>query len=193
MSVIWVNCYCFRIIHEKWRDVQGPFLDQINHLKTVDYIQVHLGESFTTSPVHLGPHALLESLWQEDTDSKGDPINLVVPREASGVDPFLNIVEEVRNAGLKVQVYVNSSNLLERWRSIDDSLQRLPNPAEIPNITGRWKNWCDTSTVAQAFIASKTYHTDPDWPERHYMFCYAEFVLKEYAIRYASNGIYIKP
>lgn len=163
-----------------------PFLDQIKDLRTVDYIQVHLNESFTRSPVHLGPHTLLESLWQGDVDSNGDPLNLVVPRAASGKDPFLYIVKDVREAGLKVQVYLNSSNMLERWRTIDDSLQQLPNPSAIPDITERWKTWCDTSSVAQAFIDSKSYHRDPDWPERHYMFCYAEFILKEYALRYGN-------
>ncbi|MDX2431298.1 MAG: hypothetical protein QNK35_10210, partial [Bacteroides sp.] len=39
---------------------------------------------------------------------------------------------------------------------------------------------------AQAFINSKAYHVDTAYPTRHYIFCYAEFVLKEYAIRYGD-------
>ncbi len=46
--------------------------------------------------------------------------------------------------------------------------------------------WCDTNEEAQAFIKSKAYHVDTAWPTRQYMFCYAEFVLKEYAIRYGD-------
>jgi hypothetical protein len=162
-----------------------PFLEQIKGLKTIDYIQVHLNESFTGSPVHNGPHDLLESFWQGDTDSiTGEPINLIVPRAASGRDSFLDWLNEVKAAGLKNQVYINSSNLLERWKG--SPAYRIPNPPEIPNITERWKNWCDTSTVAQTFINSQSYHTDTLWPERQYMFCYAEFVLKEYAVRYGD-------
>ncbi len=159
-----------------------PFLEQIKNLRTIDYIQVRLGEPFTGSPVHLGPSELLESLWQGDTDSNGDPINLVVPRAASGRDPFLDILLAVRKAGLKTMVYVNSSNMLLRW----DGDERIPAPQAYPDITERWKNWCNTTAEAQAFINSQTYHTNPDWPERQYMFCYAEFVLKDYAIRYGK-------
>ena len=89
-----------------------PFLEQIRGLKTVDYIQLHLGESFIYSPVHLGPHELLENLWQGDTDENGKPVNLVVPRASIGRDPFLDLIHDVRKAGLKVQVYVNCTNML---------------------------------------------------------------------------------
>ncbi|MDO6792089.1 T9SS type A sorting domain-containing protein [Tamlana sp. 1_MG-2023] len=170
-----------------------PFLNQISHIKTIDYIQVHLGESSIKSSVHMGPHALLESFWEGDTDSNGDPINLVVPRAAYGEDPFLEIVKDIRAAGMKVMVYVNSSNMLSR-DGVGGS-----NPDYIPNITERWKAWCDTNPQAQAFIASQPYHTgvwdaatstyvdaEVQFPERKYMFCYAEFVLKEYAIRYGD-------
>lgn len=168
-----------------------PFLNQISHLKTIDYIQVHLGESSIKSPVHMGPHPLLESFWEGDTDANGDPINLVVPRASFGEDPFLEIVKATRAAGMRVMVYVNSSNMLNRVGS--------SNPDYIPNITERWKAWCDTDPEAQAFIASQPYHTgvwdaatgtyvnaEAQYPNRKYMFCYAEFVLKVYAIRYGA-------
>ncbi|ANW96097.1 glycoside hydrolase family 107 [Wenyingzhuangia fucanilytica] len=170
-----------------------PFLNQISHIKTIDYIQVHLGESSIKSSVHMGPHSLLESFWEGDTDANGDPINLVVPRASYGEDPFLEIVKAIRAAGLKVMVYVNSSNMLSREGPGGS------NPDYIPNITERWKEWCDTNAEAQAFIASQPYHTgvwdetsktyinsETEFPERKYMFCYAEFVLKEYAIRYGD-------
>ncbi|MCC4831804.1 hypothetical protein LMH66_04075 [Shewanella sp. 10N.7] len=168
------------------------FLAQISHLKTIDYVQVHLNESYINSPSHLGPHELLESFWQGDTSPLGEPINLVVPRASRGVDPFLEMIKKIQKDGMKVQVYLNSSNLLERSAT-------LANPDYMPNITERWKKWVDTNPEAQAFIASQPYHTgiwDADtqsyvdasetYPERKYMFAYAEFILKEYAVRYGE-------
>ncbi|MFC2090016.1 hypothetical protein ACFLT1_04505 [Bacteroidota bacterium] len=146
---------------------------------------MHLGESFVYSPVHLGPHALLESFWQGDTNENGTPINLCVPRASIGRDPFLDLIHDVRDAGLKVQVYVNCTNMLYFWRG--DPPWQVDPPRGLPNLTERWMNWCDTNEEAQAFIKSKPYHVDPEWPTRHYMFCYAEFVLKEYAIRYGDQ------
>lgn len=155
------------------------FLESISHLKTIDYLQLHLNDSYIKSPVHIAPHEILESLWQGDTDTDGKPINLVVPRAATGVDPFLEMAKATQAAGLKVQVYVNSSNMLERGADI-------ANPASFPNITERWKAYCDSDPEVQAFIASQAYHDDPEFPERKYMFAYAEFVLKTYAERYGD-------
>jgi len=170
-----------------------PFLDQISGLRTIDYLQVHLGESSIKSSVHMGPHELLESFWQGDTDGDEDPINLVVPRASFGSDPFLEIITATRAAGMRVMVYVNGSNMLSRDGPGGS------NPDYIPNITERWKAWCDSNPEAQAFIASQPYHTGiwdaesetyvdaaVEYPERRYMFCYAEFVLKVYAIRYGE-------
>ncbi|MDF7806355.1 hypothetical protein P4E94_02825 [Pontiellaceae bacterium B12219] len=159
-------------------DDYDAFLDQISGLKTIDYIQLNLGMSYIYSPVHLGPHALLESFWQGDTDEEGKPINLVVPRASSGIDPLGEWALATKAAGLKVQVYVNSSQMLQRGD--------IPNPAVIPNITERWKTWCDTNTAAQAFIASQPYHTNGIDENRPYMFCYAEFILKDYSLRYGE-------
>jgi hypothetical protein len=155
-----------------------PFLEQIKHLQTIDYIQVHLGESSIKSPVHIAPHPLLEKFWQGDTNSSGEPINLIVPRESTGIDPFLNILRAIKTAGMKTQVYVNSSNMLERDGNT--------NPSYIPNITARWKQFCDTDPEVQTFINSQPYHTHPDYPNRQYMFAYAEFILKAYSERYGE-------
>ena len=167
-----------------------PFLEQIEGLRALDYIQLHLGESFTTSSVHLGPHALLESFWQGDVDEHGNPVNLVVPREASGRDPFLDMLLAVKAKGLKTQVYVNASNLLLRRNIIKGEVVILPNPKELPNITKRWMEWCDTDPKAQAYItdlrSKKQFNIDGDFPERKYMFCYAKFILKDYAVRYGD-------
>ncbi|WP_372846875.1 Ig domain-containing protein, partial [Pontiella sp.] len=159
-------------------DDYEAFLNQIDGLKTLDYIQLNLGMSYIYSPVHLGPHDLLESFWRGDTDDDGEPINLIVPRASSGIDPLGAWARATQAAGLNVQVYVNSSQLLQRGD--------IPNPSVIPDITERWTTWCDTNTAAQAFIASQSYHTNGINLNRPYMFCYAEFVLKPYSIRYGE-------
>jgi hypothetical protein len=153
------------------------FLNQISHLKTVDFIQVGLASPYIYSPVHTAPHPILESLWQGDTDTNGNPINLVVPRAAID-DPFLSWIKAIRAAGLKTEVYVNSANLLE-WISVDDA------PSAFPDFSERWIAYCDENL--QDFIDSKDYHTDGANDDRRpYMFCYAEYILKEYAIRYGD-------
>lgn len=160
-------------------------LAQISGLKTLDYIQLHLGESSIKSSVHIAPLEILESLWQGDTDAAGAPFNLIVPRASSGVDPFLEMVEQSRAAGLKIQVYINSSTMLRRVNDNEPD-GYTPNPDYIPNITERWKALCDTDPTIQAFINSQPYHIDEDHPERQYMFAYAEFVLKAYSERYGE-------
>lgn len=153
------------------------FLDQIADLKTIDYIQVALTSPNIFSPTHTGPHPIIESLWQGDTDTNGDPINLVVPR-ASEDDPLLNWLQALDAAGLKAEIYVNSYNLLAR---IPDSI-----PSAYPDLSARWENYCDTNPTVQAFINNHPYLEDGDPERRKYMFCYAEFILKEYAIRYGD-------
>lgn len=154
------------------------FLSQISGLNSIGYIQIKLSEAFIYSPVHTAPHSVLESLWEGDVDANGDPINLIVPRTSSGVDPFLNWITAIRAAGLKNQVYVNSSNMLERVG--------FTNPATFPDVTARWKAYCDTNPTVQSFINSHPYINAGDPENRKYMFCYAEFILKEYAIRYGD-------
>ena len=157
------------------------FLKQIEDLRTVDFIQLHLAESYTSSPVHFAPHDLLESLWQGDMQG-GKPKNLVVPRKATGFDPFLDALQKSKAAGLKTMVYVNSANMLRFQRRG----KILNPPRHISEINDRWKHWVDTNSEAQAFIASQPYHKDPEFPGRHYHFCYAEFVLKDFSLRYGK-------
>jgi hypothetical protein len=159
------------------------FIEQIADLKTVDYIQLHLNGSNVDSPVHSAPNDTLESLWGENAvdDASftiGDTYNLVVPRAVSGIDPFSDWLTAVRAAGLKTQVYVNSSNML--YRTDTD------NPDAFPDITERWYDYCDESAAVQAFLDSKPYYRDDDYPDREYMFCYAEFVLRDYAKAYGE-------
>lgn len=163
------------------------FLTQIADLKTIDYVQTHLNGSNVDSPVHAAPNDLLESLWGEDAVdpedfTAGDTINLIVPRAAAGVDPFGDWLEAVKAAGMKNQVYLNSSNMLYRYDT--------DNPDDFPDITERWQEFCDESEAVQAFLDSKPYYRESDnsddYNYREYMFCYAEFVLRDYAIAYGD-------
>ena len=154
------------------------FLQQIAHLKTIDFVQSHLGDQFTTSAAHFAPSVLLESLWEGDLDADGKPINLLVPRIASGDDPFFDILTAIKTAGMRNMTYVNSSNLLSR----EGEAVR----PEIPNIEERWTHFCDTSPTAVAYLDSQSYHRDAAFPNRHYMFCYTEFVLKPYSLQYGD-------
>jgi len=153
------------------------FLAQISDLQTIDFVQVALTSPNIFSPVHTGPHEILEALWEGDTDSNGDPVNLVVPR-ASAPDPLLSWLTALDAAGLKSEIYVNSYNLLARN---PDGI-----PDDYPDLSARWEAYCDTDPTVQAFINSHP-HLDPDDPPRRkYMFCYAEFILKAYAVRYGD-------
>lgn len=152
------------------------FLDQISHLKTVDFIQVGLASPYIFSPTHTAPHEVIESLWEGDLDDNGKPINLVVPRAAVD-DPFLSWLLSIRAAGLKTEVYVNTCNLLN-WHNAGI-------PGVFPDLSERWKTYCNENY--QDFIDSKAYHTNGTHDDRRpYMFCYAEFILKEYAVRYGD-------
>jgi len=157
------------------------FLSQIKDLRTLDFVQLPLTNPSIYSPVHSGPHDLLEKLWGGDLDSTGNIINLVVPR-ASAEDPLRTWLVAVKAAGLRTQLYVNSFNLLARN---PDGI-----PAAYPDISQRWMDWCDTSSEAQNFLNSLSYHTegmtDSTNTRRHYMFCYAQFILRVYALRYGA-------
>ena len=167
------------------------FLDQVKDLNMLGYIQIPLTQPFIYSPVHKAPHDILESLWEGDVDSDGNIINLVVPRASSGKDPFLKALENVKAAGLRTEIYVNLANMTQSWRVPNSGPNQKDNPPEIPNITERWKNWCDTNAQAQSYINSASYISTPPTNnylvnERKYMFCYTEFILKEYSERYGD-------
>jgi hypothetical protein len=152
------------------------FITQIKDLRTIDYVQLPLTCPSIFSPTHAGPHDIIESLWEGDTDASGNIINLVVPR-ATEDDPLLRWLKALRAAGLRTEIYVNSYNLLARTIGTTQT--------DYPDISVRWKNWCDTNSDAQTFINSQSYHVNGD-NRRAYMFCYAEFILKEYAVRYGD-------
>ncbi|MDA7747248.1 hypothetical protein N8878_07965, partial [Psychromonas sp.] len=173
-----------------------PFLDQMADFKTLDFIQVKLNDGYIYSPVHTAPHKLLESFWYDDgidRDESGEPLqNLVVPRwgDLSSDEPESDQLKEwlvsIKAMGFKTQIYMNTGNMVR------DTI-----PGTFPDVQTRWMEWCDTNTEAQAFLNSETYrtaaydaetgeYTDTSFTERAYMFCYLEFVLKDYAVRYGD-------
>jgi hypothetical protein len=98
----------------------------------------------------------------------------------------MNWLVSIKAMGLRTQVYMNTGNMV-----------RTTIPDGFPDVQERWMEWCDTDTEAQAFINSEPYrtaaydaetgdYTDSSYSERGYMFCYLEFVLKDYAIRYGD-------
>ncbi|MGJ8676367.1 MAG: hypothetical protein ACSHX0_02490 [Akkermansiaceae bacterium] len=150
-----------------------PFLDQINHLETIDYIQIGLNCPSICSPAHMAPHPILESFWHDRTLMR----NLTAPRASEG-DPFLSWLNAIEAQGLRAQVYVNAANLLP--------IRPNSTPPPISDIPERWKTYCDTDDEVQAFIESHPHIKKGDPINRKYMFCYAEFILKDYAIRYGN-------
>lgn len=151
-----------------------PFLEQIKDLKTIDYIQIHLNESYIYAAAHTAPHDVLESLWQGDIDEDGNPLNLIVPRASTGKDQFLDWLTAIKARGLKTQVYVNSGHLL--WDL----------PDEIVDVQDRFKTWCDTDSAAKWYLNKQDYRKSDTYPDRQYMFCYARFILQEYSLRYGD-------
>ncbi|MEI6893007.1 MAG: hypothetical protein V5783_12690, partial [Pontiella sp.] len=168
-------------------------LDQIKNFRTLDSIGINFSDGATQSALHFAPHKLLESLSEGDTDEDDNRINLVVPLwgDLSLDDPendtFLERILEIKAAGFNVKGYTNSENFIGSNHIMYDV------------FCDRWKTWCDTNEMAQAFINSQPFHTgvwnrttglyedaSATYPNRKYMFCYAEYVLKDYALRYGT-------
>ena len=86
------------------------------------------------------------------------------------LDQLLKVTE----AGFMVQAYSNCENFIGN------------NADQFDEFEASWKNWCDTNPAAQAFINSQSYHRKAGFPDRPYMFCYAEFVLKYHSQQYGQ-------
>ncbi|MGJ8672758.1 hypothetical protein [Rubritalea sp.] len=175
-----------------WNGGQGD-VENIKHLKTIGSTIARLNEGAIGSGNHNAPHNLLESIALGLTAVGGSAIVAPVPtwgdlsQSEPQDDPFLAEILEVRNAGIGVKVYSNSENFVGS------------NTVDLTAFTERWKEYCDTDPEVQAFINSQPYHTGiwnsttqqyedatATYPDRKYMFCYAEYVLKEYSLRYGK-------
>jgi len=171
------------------------FLDQINDLKTVDYIQLHLNGSGIQTPHHAAPHPVLEALHSTKWDSTLENALIVPP--ASDGDNFMVWLKAIKAAGYRTQVYLNGANVMKRHekKAPCTHLPQYDHPASIPTISDVWKRYCDANF--QEFIDSRPTHTEQylesavvqqgdttGHPHRKYAFCYTEYVLKTYSERY---------
>ncbi|MDQ8179584.1 LamG-like jellyroll fold domain-containing protein [Pelagicoccus sp. SDUM812005] len=163
--------------------VDASLIDsRLKALKTLDAFQVRLSEGASLSAQHFAPHKLLESLvgGSEVVPPWGNP-SLDEPEN----DPIMDQILDIKSAGFKVKVYLNSENFVGS------------NQSQFDQFVASWMAYCDTDPEVQAFIASQPYHTgiwdagvggyvnaETQYPYRKYMFCYAEYVLKEFALRY---------
>ena len=173
------------------------FLDQIENLKTVDYIQLHLNGSGIQTPFHAAPHPVLEALHSTRWDSLLENAMIVPP--ASDGDNFMAWLKAIKAAGYRTQVYLNGANMMKRHvnKAPCTHLPQYDPPTSIPTISEVWKRYCDSNY--QEFIDSRPTHTEQyeesavvqqgdstGHPDRKYAFCYAEFVLKTFSERYGT-------
>ncbi|MGJ8678530.1 MAG: hypothetical protein ACSHX0_13530 [Akkermansiaceae bacterium] len=175
-----------------WNGGQGD-VDNMTNLKTVDSTIARLNEGASGSGTHNAPHKLLESIALGETEVGGDEIASPVPTwgdlslDEPESDPFLEEILGIRNTGIGVKIYSNSENFVGN------------NNVDLETFYLRWKEYCDTNAEVQAFINSQPFHTgvwnsttqqyedsSATYPKRPYMFCYAEYVLKEYSLRYGQ-------
>ena len=165
-------------------NVGNMVLDQLTDFKTIDFAGVGFNSGASTSADHFAPNRLLEIL------ANGEPENLHVPTwgdlslDEPQNDPQLARILAVKEAGLQVQAYTNSENLAG------------DNADQFVVLADRFFDWCDTDPAAVAFLdkpymtgtwdrGRETYVNTGDYPNRKYMFCYAEYVLKDFGLRYA--------
>ncbi|TCS38988.1 Ig domain-containing protein [Reinekea marinisedimentorum] len=156
--------------------------DRLKSLKTLDGFGVGLTDGASLSAQHYGPSKLIESLdgGDEVVPTWGD-LSLDDP-ETDDVMDYINIIKD---AGFKVKMYTNSENFVGT------------NQDQFVEFVESWMAYCDTDPDVQAFINSQPYHTGiwnsatgdyedatDTYPLRKYMFAYAEYMLKEYSLRY---------
>ena len=146
-----------------WSGVHPNLLDEkMLSLRTLDGFGVGFTSGASQSALHYAP-SRFRSL------PGGDEV--FPPNNDTDV---LNQMIKVTEAGFMVQAYTNSENFVGN------------NAQQFVEFAESWKNWCDTDPEAQAFINSKSYHTKSGFPDRKYMFCYAEFILKELSLQYGQ-------
>jgi len=147
-----------------WSGVHASLLDErMFSLRTLDGFGVGFTNGAVLSAEHFAPVPLLSDLAGADV--------VFPPNDDATV---LGYLQNIKDNGFMVQAYTNSENFLG------------DNADQFEEFTASWKNWCDTNSTAQAFINSQPYHTKEGFPDRPYMFCYAEFILKYYSEQYGE-------
>ncbi|MDP4776467.1 MAG: hypothetical protein NWR76_00825 [Opitutales bacterium] len=182
-----------RARHSKGTWSGGMGLDKIQDFKTMDVVQVRLSDGAVLSASHWAPHRLLESLCRGQVGPEAGEVKLCVPpwgdlsKPEPENDPILAKMQAIKAAGFALKAYANCENFVGS------------NTDEWEPIAQRWKKFCDTNPSVVAFVNSQPYHTGvwdrqanryvdatKKFPNRKYMFCYAELVLKDYALRYGD-------
>ncbi|WP_405603984.1 T9SS type A sorting domain-containing protein [Polaribacter sp. Asnod1-A03] len=158
--------------------------DRIKNLKTLDRLGVSFTNGAVLSAEHKVPHKLFDMLPGGDAAAPawGD-LNSDTPDN----DKMLADILKIKAAGFYVKTYTNSENFVGS------------NADHLQPFVDSWIAYCDTDPEVQAFINSKPYHTGiwnrttetyedatDTFPMRKYMFCYAEYFLKDYALRYGK-------
>ena len=147
-----------------WSGVHPTLLDdRMLSLRTLDGFGVGFTSGAVASALHYAPVPLLSGLAGADSVFPADD-------DTSILDQMVNITD----AGFMVQAYTNCENFIGN------------NADQYVEFAESWKNWCDTNPEAQEFINSQSYHTLDGYPDRPYMFCYAEFVIKHYSLQYGQ-------
>jgi len=147
-----------------WGGVHPSLLDdKLLGLKTIDGWGVGLTSGASASALHFAPVPHLSDLaGASDVFPTNDDTTVV------------DYMTKIKDADFMVQAYTNSENFLGT------------NQDQFIEFTDSWKDWCDSDPEAKAFIDSQTYHKKDGYPDRHYMFCYAEFILKYYSEQYGE-------
>ncbi|MGJ8673537.1 carbohydrate-binding protein [Rubritalea sp.] len=177
-----------------WNGGEGD-LENIKDFKTLDSVGINFSDGASLSAQHFAPHKLLETIALEGVNGAGPAIDFVVAPTWGDLsldepedDTFLAEILEIKAAGFKVKGYTNCESFVG---TNGDSLQEF---------VDRWKDYCDNDATMQAFINSQPFHTgiwnsstqqyddaSDTYPDRKYLFCYAEFVLKDYSLRYGPH------
>ena len=148
-----------------WSGVHPNLLDErFLSLRTLDGFGVGFTSGASQSALHYAPVPHLRTLPGGDA---------VFPPDND--TDVLDQMTKVTGAGFMVQAYSNSENFIGN------------NADQFVEFSESWRNWCDTNPAAQAFINSKPYHTKDGFPDRKYMFCYAEFVIKHLSLQYGPH------
>jgi len=163
-------------------------------IRTVDSTLARLNEGHVVSAKHNAPHRLLEKIALGKSCVGGEPIHAPVPmtwgnlkHDTPDEDAYLDHIKLIHSLGFGVKFYSNSECFVDE------------NQKDLQPFVDRWIEFCDTDPEVQDFINSQPYHrgvwnretktyedaTDR-FPMRPYIFCYAEFVLKDYALRYGD-------
>jgi len=148
-----------------WGGIHPKLLsNKFLNLKTMDGWGIRFNEGATGSARHAAPVPHLSSLPGGNACFPGDANTTIQDH-----------IDKIRGAGCMVRAYSNADNFIGS------------NANAYKTFAASWKEWCDTNPEAQAFIDSQPYHRKEGKPNRPYMFCYAEFVIKHYSLQYGKG------